>query len=448
MSDIFSDLIGDLHASFLQIYQAKPSSLPTVPVLAYEPIGIPISDAMFRLNPTDTTYNANLALERFSNMTNIIGVVTDGTFQDTGRKLDNMLEELALAPAMPASGFSADVLGKIKSDALKMFDSTLGSSVLGKDARFHATYPTPSNWYDPAAPGIWLPYPGVSKPATPPVGPRPAVPIAFQRGWQVLPPKLTPVVTHPSGTGGPVAKEMLAVRPAAQPVRLATGITGVGPRHLEFGVSASLATTSVVNPAMLRAPIAQIVTSPEQQRAILPERELSNVVLSNTTPQPVTTTKITVTFEYCVVTAERDWLSDAFLVSKGWYSPGLKAGDLSTGTLEDNTGLIPFLPLAMILIRNLTISGTWTTEDTTALSTAAALGPFNLMGRTINQQSSSLSCTGMQLLAWLCQVQPLLPPQSDPALVGASSTATSTPATPTTPAASVPATPVAAVPVS
>jgi hypothetical protein len=421
MTNIFDDVISDLHNSFMQIYQAKTSSLLTAPILAYEPIGIPISDAMFKLNPTDAAYNTNLALERFSNMTNVIGVVTDGTFQDTGRKLDNMLEELALAPAMPASGFIADVFGKIKNDALKMFDPTLGSSVLGQDARFHPTYATPNNWYDPTVTGNWHTYSSAaSKTTVPPVGPRPPIPVSFQRGWQILPITMTPVLEqHPTTPPSPVARPMPTTRVPEPPLRpVATRpVVGIRPAVLAFGAPSQLATASFARTTTLRPSIAEIVASPAQHRVISPERELSTAVLLQTTPQPVTTSSMTITFEYCLVTAERDWLSDAFLASKDWYIPGLKAGELSSGTVENNTGLIPFLPIAMILVRKLNISGSWTGQDADALSTAAALGPFNLMGRSINQQNSSLSCTGMQLLAWLCQVQPMLPPESDPALV-------------------------------
>lgn len=428
MSDFLSNLIDDLHTSFMQIYQAKPSALPMAPILAYEPIGIPISDAMFKLQPTDTTYNTNLALERFSNMTNIIGIVTDGTFQDTGRKLDNMLEELAFAPAMPASGLNADIFGKIKGDALQMFDPTLGSSILGKDARFHPTYPTPSNWYDPAATGIWHTYNSdASKTTVPPPGPKPPVPVSFQGGWRVLPPKVTPVVDH---------QPLPVNRFSLPPAHLATGVRT---QHLAF---AAPATGTFASAAMLRAPIAEIVASPAQQRVALPERELTAVVLSKTTPQPVTAAKITIGFDYCLVTAERDWLSDAFLASKGWYIPGMKAGDLSTGTVDNNTGLVPFVPIAMILVRNLNISGSWTAEDTAAISTAAAIGPFNLMDKTIDQRTSALSCPGVQLLAWLCQVQPLLPPESDPALVAATATpapVSTVPSTTSVPPATLPA---------
>lgn len=69
----------------------------------------------------------------------------------------------------------------------------------------------------------------------------------------------------------------------------------------------------------------------------------------------------------------------------------------------------------MLVVKNVNITANWSQEDLARIQgTAAALGPFSLVNYKFN--NGALSAPGMQIIAWVCQVMPALPPASDPAL--------------------------------
>ena len=134
------------------------------------------------------------------------------------------------------------------------------------------------------------------------------------------------------------------------------------------------------------------------------------------TPQHVATQNLSVTFDYCMVQVHRPWLSDAFLQLRNWYVAGYRAGELSSGSDVAGAGNFGVVPTAFIAIKNLSIHADWSNDDKTALGNSVSMGPFALVGRTFDQSTNTLTCPGMQLVAWVCESQPCIPPASDPAL--------------------------------
>jgi len=57
------------------------------------------------------------------------------------------------------------------------------------------------------------------------------------------------------------------------------------------------------------------------------------------------------------------------------------------------------------------ISGSWSANDVAAAGNSAAFGPFSLMGISASQ-SGVLSIPGVQIIAWICSLQPKLPPET------------------------------------
>jgi hypothetical protein len=101
-------------------------------------------------------------------------------------------------------------------------------------------------------------------------------------------------------------------------------------------------------------------------------------------------------FEYCLVRLQRRWLSEA-------------AFDL--------------VPRAFIAVRNLTIRAQWSSGNTQAMLSSTGLGPFSLAGQTFDAASGTLACAGMLIIGWVCERQPLIPPQGDPALAASAAAA-------------------------
>ena len=137
---------------------------------------------------------------------------------------------------------------------------------------------------------------------------------------------------------------------------------------------------------------------------------------TTTTPQPVATDSIDVSFEYRVVTLGRPWFPDTFLMLRNWYVPGYALGDFSHGTGGGDTGLMPVLTTGFVAVRNLSIVAKWSAPDLAAVQGSASFGPFSLIGRGFDAASGTLTCSGMQIIGWFCSALPVLPPVADPSL--------------------------------
>jgi hypothetical protein len=205
--------------------------------------------------------------------------------------------------------------------------------------------------------------------------------------WRVLPEKIT-VHPHP-----------------ADPAR-------VQARAMTVAAAPSLATST---------PTAVMEPTPVNPRVALARRDFVAQVggwrnlaqlAQNATPQATQSDGVSMSFDYCIVRLNRPWLSMDFLGSPGWYVPGVPAGGLSNGS--DLSGTYPFcaIPTAFVAIKNLTVSANWSDADKTAAQSAVAVGAFSLAGRQFDGQT--LSCPGIQIVAWVCTPTPLLPPNSPP----------------------------------
>jgi hypothetical protein len=113
-------------------------------------------------------------------------------------------------------------------------------------------------------------------------------------------------------------------------------------------------------------------------------------------------------FKYCLVEIERPWLFEPLLHEKSWRVPGYTPGAFATGNADNPAGLMPAMPVAFIAIKDLNISATWTSDDVKSIEDRIGFGPFSLVGSTF--VSNTLSCPGVQIIGWICQIMPLLPP--------------------------------------
>ncbi len=134
-------------------------------------------------------------------------------------------------------------------------------------------------------------------------------------------------------------------------------------------------------------------------------------------PPPVQTSATQITLEHMIVTIDRSsWWQNEWLVDPEWYVPDTPQGGLLGAPPGPNQ--VWGLPVALILVQNLTLTGSWTTQDTTQLTSGQILlGPFNLAGATTTTNADStvsISVVGPTVLALFCQPLFELPPSAPP----------------------------------
>jgi hypothetical protein len=129
----------------------------------------------------------------------------------------------------------------------------------------------------------------------------------------------------------------------------------------------------------------------------------------SSTPQTITSKSIKLSFDYCLVEAQREWLSGSFVTARNWYVPHTKADEIASGT-GAGSGSFEVLPVAAIVVQNLVIEADWPHDHTVILQNSVNFGPLSLVGRTIDQANNALSCKGMQIVSWVFEPMPRLPP--------------------------------------
>ncbi len=130
-------------------------------------------------------------------------------------------------------------------------------------------------------------------------------------------------------------------------------------------------------------------------------------VAQDSPTQPVGSTEVTISFDFCVVNVERQWLHSAFLNNRSWYIPGQAKGGLSA---NDGHGA-PALPVRFVAIKNLRIKAPWTAEDISNLENSVQFGPFNFSSNIVD---GALCHDDIQIVAWMLDDLPDLPPNAMP----------------------------------
>ena len=168
----------------------------------------------------------------------------------------------------------------------------------------------------------------------------------------------------------------------------------------------------------------------------------------------------TVSFEWFVASIERPWLLGDLFHMEGWYLAGQKKNAISDGTIEGQIGdvpkLLPMIPKAFLIVRNVTITAdSWGSmgsafqsavdsasghTDSSSTSYGGKVGWCGLGGSVQHSDSESsgaftnqhdasqgfsftssgtggtLKLFGSQIVGWIGQIQPAAPRKDDPAL--------------------------------
>ena len=469
-------LITDFYNYFLGLYHqagtpppAQPAITPAAEIasaakpsasrafLAFESIGTPMTNSMFQLQNGE--FDPGLVRQQFTLLANTIPVIDGTSIMAPGLLTVDGAYELMLAQAQPLTAADAEGLGHIKRSAQEAFDNASGDySIPGMSGGFHPAVPTPPDWPMPSGATAWkshslqqsetvtvtTPGPVLSPPRPPP--PREAPPIRPmpQWRWRVAPQELTiaikgtqevaaavpprpvalppaqvlaasPQMFHPLINNAIVARQALAVDHVGAPAALAPAVhAAIAPAmalHMQAAAPAASSMVHLAPAPAVQAPVASLMVFRSDVMA-LHVQELAQ----RSTPQTVSSKNIKLSFDYCLVRADRMWMTgNAFLTARNWYVPHTKAGEISSGT-GMGSGSFEVLPVAALVVRNLLLEADWSQDDTAVLHNSVKFGPFSLVGRTIAAETNAISCPGMQAVAWVFEPTPLLPPNGDPTL--------------------------------
>jgi hypothetical protein len=135
-------------------------------------------------------------------------------------------------------------------------------------------------------------------------------------------------------------------------------------------------------------------------------------------PPPVKTLLTRLTLDHMLVMIDRSpWWRNDIVEDPAWYVAGLARGAWIGVPPSADTAYA--LPVALLLVQNLILSGSWSSDETTALTAPGMmLGPFGLGGARVSSTSDgsiSISVPGMHLAGVFCQPLPVLPPSDPPA---------------------------------
>jgi len=134
--------------------------------------------------------------------------------------------------------------------------------------------------------------------------------------------------------------------------------------------------------------------------------------------------------ELITVQIRRPWMNSILFNMKHWWMTGIRENGISNGTLTDNdTGLMPLIPTAFIVARNVSITADFSAQDTSHFvsestrSGSSGWGPFGSGGyyrhsRNENSrfhsehQGGTIKLPGLQLIAWISNITPPAPPMA------------------------------------
>lgn len=403
-----------LNRFFLDLLATGPESSVS---FFFDKFGSQFSDGDFFDTSTEPpVYNRNLALERWSETVNRVPEEdADGvSVKLTSNSIDTTYGLRMLKPSLPHLADAADeqsrdqIVGQfsvLKDFAVKRWDQISLESSTGLMLSFIPSPPSPADWYDRENQSIWTSHSfQVQGDASPTAPSTPATKLwRLKVDDAVLQKALSEQTPAP-----PPARTLLSKLVAAKKFNLAAH--GAGPTT-SVGHFSVLAAGNAAGGAKYQSTGRFALHDGFRKNiaalSIRDRLEANQLLLQQAPTKPVTTPGISVSFEYCVIRVTRPWLNDAFLNDRSWYVPGMAKGEL---TSPGTAGALPLLPIAAVAVRKLRITANWTQEDIAAAAEATNFGPFRVSGGIAN---GALAREGIQVIGWLMQRLPTLPP-NDP----------------------------------
>lgn len=456
------DLVQNIRKFFLQQYNGSTDNPNTF--LAFEPLGLMVSPDDFK---HDGVFNPTLAQQQISIMADVVPVIDDTFEKDAMNKISDQYGSLTgdgnhLSGSMMfcsdnLNGDNTDeyvaLFGNLKSTAQQKFSqSAEQASVLDPSSTVAQCNVYPSTWYDVNSP-IWQ---AKSFQQTETQASTNQPPNRLKFTWKLNPSAVVMnndvhiqhlLVNHAAlfkmntlnpGTVAPTRVSVQQPAGAARPIESPLLRTTVMAKNMSRAGTVSANTTAsagVVPPAEDMATTNQnppLINKSNYRllRNTLPFSQMVNLnrvvgLNTNVVSNPVNSSQFTISFSYSLVTIERDWLYQPLLdKAELWYALTMKAGEYSSGENSSaNKGLLRCIPKAMIVVKDVAISASWSDADKKSADSAYGFGCFNISNsQPINSSTSNqLMAPGIQIIAWVCEVLPKLPLNDDPGMKDMSS---------------------------
>lgn len=136
---------------------------------------------------------------------------------------------------------------------------------------------------------------------------------------------------------------------------------------------------------------------------------------------------LTLSAELILVQIKRPWLNPLLLSMTEWWVKGVSKGGIANGTVPGpKNRLMPVLPTAFVIAKNVKITADFSSADksfisnTISTSASGGWGPFSVSGSYSHSSSNSkfqskfdgstLELPGMQVVAWINSIMPSSPP--------------------------------------
>jgi hypothetical protein len=445
------DFVASVYDKLAGIINAEGTSESLVMQMAWP--GYSLTPADFKPpGAANGPYDVDIAREAFSQLANLAPTLNKTYFENSGFDVDD-LYEIVISSAMPVTPTGADPtanpLHRLFSDA--QFELAQNRRGFKNDPnRFYLPCtPTPANWYDEAAAQTWPLVEIKASEVKPPQPTSPFVKIgglkllesgivkmrpdaadeqavkaavaqAIDRRNVVLKQKFpaaasAPMLRAPAAATRPGAAGARALPSHAMPNALAREV--VAQPHAAPALQTKPAPVNVFLRADLKSAVQSVRVNPQtftaEPAARVPLNRsfvIKDLFNQRLVVKPVSpaTNGFSISFRFCRVNIDRPWLKLALLSSPGWTMSHTNTGAYSTGTLDDNAGMFPLLPLAFIAIRDLRITANWSPEDRANLDKGVSFGFFDIRNGGFSQNTYEVK--GLQIIAWLSRLMPPLPP--------------------------------------
>ena len=430
MASVYDTLTGLLNASGMSASFAMQMAWP----------GYSLSPADFKApNAPNGPYDVDVAREAFSQLSNIAPTMNKAYFENSGFEVDD-LYEILLSSAIPLSAPGTDAttnpLHRLFSDAQFELAQARRGSKYDPNRFYYPCSATPSNWYDEAATQTWSRLDLKStdvKPAAP------SSPFVKAGGLQLVEKgvmRLRPDVVNEQTVKNDIVRAidsretvlkgrftpLAAVAATRGAVPAAASANDRSVARLEMASKTQIAPANAFVRPDLKTDLQSARLNPQTLTIESPARValdrkllLTNLIDRSLPVKPTspTTTGFSVSFRFCRVNVDRPWFKLALLSQPSWYMFATNARAYSTGTMNDNPGMFPLLPLSFVAIRDLKITANWSAEDRVSLTKAVSFGFFDVRNGAFNQNTYEVK--GLQIVAWVSGLTPPLPPAQPPA---------------------------------
>ena len=447
-----TDLMASVYDKLAEVFNINNNSSNRFLQMAWP--AMPLDPANFKNEAGE--YDPHLAAETFADLVNIAPTSNQLQFENSGYEIDD-LYQIILTSARPHGIAQEEVVGnplyKLFQDAKFEFDTQKRGSLRDPNLFYRVCKAMPVRWYDEKSTSWTKVKLGEStiKPISThsPFQQKGGAQLIKKGVWRIKPKKMnfdkiTAALTKQVNLDSKIVKPILTL-PAIQ--ASSPAIQASSPAIQASGPAIQASGPAIAVPIMLNPSIAGILTAKKlvpknvfvkpakligqlkkeqidyknlslKMKAVnWKEQQLLHRCLTNSLPTRPASSKTNgyrIEFEYCHVTIDREWLKLALLANRGWYMVGTSSQEYSTGMAANNGGMFPLLPTSFIVIKNLKIKANWSAEDKQNIKDAIGYGPFDVRKKTF--KNNLMEVKGMQVIAYISNVTPILPPQNAVAL--------------------------------